>query len=65
MTAHEQTFEDWPAEPDQIRVAALPLVEVVMELTAPGSHERAAAMGELMLMVDRIRAALRPKPRLQ
>jgi hypothetical protein len=33
-------------------------------VTRDGSPERATALGELMSAVDRIRAALRPKPRL-
>jgi hypothetical protein len=66
MTAPEQTdFEDWPAEGDPICGAILPLIEAVFVATHDGSPERAAAMGELMLAVDRIRVALRPKPRLQ
>jgi hypothetical protein len=40
------------------------LIEVIFAATHGGSPERAAAMGELMLAVDRIRAALRPQPRL-
>jgi hypothetical protein len=65
----EQTdFEDWPAEAteaDPIRAAFLPLIEAVFSATHDGSPERARAMNELMLAVDRIRVALRPKPRLQ
>jgi hypothetical protein len=57
-------FEDWPAAADPIRGASLPLIEVIFAATHGGSPERAAAMGELMLAVDRIRAALRPQPRL-
>jgi hypothetical protein len=65
MTVPEQTdFEDWPAEADPIRGAILPLIEAIFVVTHDGSPERAAAMGELMLAVDRIRAALRSKPRL-
>jgi hypothetical protein len=65
MTAPEQTdFEDWPAAADPIRMAALPLIEAIFAATHDGSPERAAAMGELMLAVDRIRVALRPKQRL-
>ena len=58
-------FKDWPAEADAIRGASLPLIEVIFAATHDGSPERAAAMGELMLAVDRIRVALRSKPRLQ
>jgi hypothetical protein len=43
----------------------LPLIEAIFVATHDGSPERAAAIGELMLAVDRIRVALRPKPRLQ
>jgi hypothetical protein len=47
---------------DPIRWAILPLIEAIFVATHDGSPERAAAMGELMFAVDRIRAALRPKP---
>ena len=65
MTApeHDVEFEDWPAEADQLRMYALPLIEHVFAVTAPDSPARAAAMGEIFTAVDRIRAALRPKPR--
>ena len=58
-------FEDWPVEVDAIRLAALSLIQHIFAVTAPDSPERAAAMGELMLAVDRIRAALVPRLRLQ
>jgi hypothetical protein len=62
----DRTHEAWPdAEPDPIRTASLPLVEYVFAVTSDGSAERAAALSELMAAVDRIRVALRPKPRLQ
>jgi hypothetical protein len=61
----DRTFEGWSSDGDPIRGAALPLIEVVFDLTAPGSSERAAALGELMSAVDRIRLALRPRPALQ
>jgi hypothetical protein len=59
----DEGFESWPAEADPIRMAALPLVEVVMEMSAPDSSERAAAMGVVLAAVERIRAALY-RPRL-
>jgi hypothetical protein len=61
----DRSFEDWPGDGDPIRGAALPLIEAIFAATHEGSPERAAAMCELMLSVDRIRAALRPKPTLQ
>jgi hypothetical protein len=64
VTPVEADFEDWPGEVDLIRMAALPLIEHIFAATADGSAERAAAMGELMLAVDRICVALRPKPSL-
>jgi hypothetical protein len=62
---HDEGFEPWPAEVDQVRVAALPLVEVVMEMTAPGSRERALAMSVVLESVERIKQALVSLPRLQ
>jgi hypothetical protein len=49
---------------DPIRGAILPLIEAIFVATHGGSPERAAAMGELMLAVDRIRVALVPRPSL-
>jgi hypothetical protein len=49
-------------EADPIRGAILPVIEAIFAATHDGSPERAAAMGELMLAVDRIRVALRRKP---
>jgi hypothetical protein len=62
----DRTFEAWPGEGegDPIRGAALPLIEAIFAVTRDGSSERAAALGELMSAVDRIRLALRPRPQL-
>jgi hypothetical protein len=61
----DRTHEAWPdAEPDPIKTASLPLLEYVFAATTDGSVERATALGELMSAVDRIRAALRPRPQL-
>jgi hypothetical protein len=60
----DRSFEDWPSEGDPIRGAALPLIEAIFAVTRDGSSERAAALGELMSAVDRIRQALRPRPQL-
>jgi hypothetical protein len=64
VTEHDSEFRPWPSEPDPIRVAALPLIEVVMEMAAHGSHERAAALREILAAVERIKHALVPLPRL-
>jgi hypothetical protein len=53
-----------PAAPDPIRAALLPLIEYVFAVTADGSPERAAAMNVALEAVERIRAALRPRARL-
>jgi hypothetical protein len=60
----ETDFKPWPSEPDPIRVAAIPLIEVVMEMTAHGSAERQRALRELLAAVERIKQALVPLPRL-
>jgi hypothetical protein len=65
MTVPEQTdFEEWPAEADSIRMAALPLIEHIFAVTADGSAERSKAMDVALAAIDRIRAALH-RPRLQ
>jgi hypothetical protein len=64
MVAEFSETDELP-EVNPICGAILPLIEVIFAVTHGGSPERAAAMGELMLAVDRIRAAMQPKPRLQ
>jgi hypothetical protein len=63
MVAEFSETDEVP-EADPIRGAILPLIEAIFAATHDGSVQRAAAMGELMSAVDRIRAALRPKPSL-
>jgi hypothetical protein len=67
MTAEpdDTDFENWPAGTDPVNTALLPLLEFVFVATADGSRERAAALGEVVAVAERIRAALAPKPRLQ
>jgi hypothetical protein len=61
----DEEFESWPGETvDPIRTAACPLIECVLDLTADGSKERARAVGEVLEVVERIRAALAPRRRL-
>jgi hypothetical protein len=64
MVAEFSETDEVPEVGDPIRGAILPLIEAIFAATHDGSVQRAAAMGELMLAVDRIRAALRPKPRM-
>jgi hypothetical protein len=49
---------------DSLNMAATDLLVCVLELTAEGSPERKRALIELMSSLDRIKAALRPIPRL-
>jgi hypothetical protein len=65
MVAEFSETDEVPEAADPISGGVLPLIEAIFVATHDGSPERAAAMGELMLAVDRIRVALRPKPRLQ
>jgi hypothetical protein len=65
MIAEFSETDEVPEAGDSIRGAILPLIEAIFVATHGDSPERTAAMGELMLAVDRIRVALRPKPRLQ
>jgi hypothetical protein len=62
VTPVEADFEDWPTEVDLLRMAALPLIEHIFAATAPGSPERARAMGEVLQVAERIKQALAPKP---
>jgi len=65
VTERDSEFEPWPGEPDPINTALMPLIEHIFAVTAAGSVERGKAMGEVLALLARIRAALRPKPRLQ
>jgi hypothetical protein len=64
MTERDEEFETWPAAGDPIRAALLPMIEHIFAVTADGSPERAAAMNVALEAVERIRAALRPRARL-
>jgi hypothetical protein len=61
---HDSKFEPWPAEPDPINTAICPLIAAVFELTADGSAERKAALCEVLTAAEKVRAAMRLKPRL-
>jgi hypothetical protein len=66
MTAEpdDTEFEHWPAGVDPINTALLPVLEHIFAVAADGSDERKAALGEVLAVAERIRAALAPKPRL-
>jgi hypothetical protein len=65
MIAPDEADEtEWPVEADPLAGSVLPMIEAIFTQTHDGSPERAAAMGELMSAVERIRAALKPKPRM-
>jgi hypothetical protein len=61
MVAEFSETDEVP-EADALRGSLLPLVEAIFAATHGDPRTRAAAMGELMSAVDRIRAALRSKP---
>jgi hypothetical protein len=61
MVAEFETDE--VPEVDPISVAVCPMIAAVCELTADGSAERKAVLIEVLESAERIRAALRPKPR--
>jgi hypothetical protein len=63
MVMTDETDTEWPAEADPIIAAICPLIVTVFELTAPDSVERKVAMGEVLALPARIRAALH-RPRL-
>jgi hypothetical protein len=63
VTPVETDFEDWPAAPDPIATALMPLIELIFAMTADGSAERSRAMGEVLALPARIRVALH-RPRL-
>jgi hypothetical protein len=64
VTEHDSEIQEWPGDADPIATAACPLISAVFELTEHRSRERAAALTEILTAVDRIRAALRPRPSL-
>ena len=64
MTPVETDFEDWPAKADPTRAAIGNLLVVIMESTAEGSPERARAMNEALQAHERIKLAMRVRPRL-
>jgi hypothetical protein len=63
MTAEFSETDEAP-EADPVRVAALPLIEHVLLVTADGSAERGKAMDVVLAAIERVRAALQPQPRL-
>jgi hypothetical protein len=60
----DSEFEPWPGELDSINTALMPLIEHIFAMTTDGSAERSKAMGEVLALPARIRAALH-RPRLQ
>jgi hypothetical protein len=56
--------DDLPEADDAITSAIGSLIVAVMEATETGSPERARAMNEVLAAAERIRAALRPRQRL-
>jgi hypothetical protein len=61
----DDEFEHWPPTvADSVREAIGNLLVTIIESTAEGSPERAKAMNEALQAHERIRDALRPKPRL-
>jgi hypothetical protein len=61
----DQGFEPWPGEAvDPVREAIGRLLAAIIENTAEGSRERTKAMNEAMSAHDRIRDAMRVRPRL-
>jgi hypothetical protein len=45
-------------------MAVLPLIQHVFAVTADGSAERSKALDVVLTAAEKVRAALRPKPRL-
>jgi hypothetical protein len=65
VTELDDVFEPWPAEVgDPVREAIGQLLVTIIESTTQGSPERARAMGEALHAHERIRDALRVRPRL-
>ena len=62
MVAEFSETDEVP-EADPINTTLMPLIEYIFTVTADGP-ERKAAMDEVLALPARIRAALRPKPRL-
>jgi hypothetical protein len=65
-TELDEGFEPWPAEAgDPVRDAIGQLLVTIIESTSEGSSERARAMNEALQAHERIRDAMRVRPRLQ
>jgi hypothetical protein len=47
-----------PIERDPFRVAAMPLVTAIIEVTTEGSQQRSLAVREVMRSVERVRSIL-------
>jgi hypothetical protein len=60
----DEGFDDWPGAVDPIREVISNLLITIMQNTVEGSRERKRAMSEALEAHERIRAALRPMPRL-
>jgi hypothetical protein len=62
----DDEFEHWPPTgADSVRESIGNLLVAIIESTAEGSPERARAMNEALAAHDRIRDAMRVRPRLQ
>jgi hypothetical protein len=65
VTELDDGFEPWPATGDPVRDAIGQLLVAIIENTSEGSSERARAMSEALGAHERIRDAMRVRPRLQ
>jgi hypothetical protein len=64
-TKRDEELEPWPGEVgDPVREAIGNLLVTIIENTPAGSPERAKAMSEALAAHERIRAAMRVRPRL-
>ena len=64
MAAERDETDELSGEIDPVNVAITPLIEHIFAVTADGSAERQRALTEILTAAEKVRAALRPKPRL-
>jgi hypothetical protein len=65
MAAEHDETNELSGELDPIALAICPLLEHIFAVTADGSSERQRALTEMLTVVEKVRAALQPQPRLK
>jgi hypothetical protein len=64
MVTERDETDELSGEIDPVSVAITPLIEHIFTVTSTASPERQWALTEILTAAEKVRAALRPKPRL-